>query len=1507
MTQINLKGNNMSTKPFKKTAIASAVVGALASSGAYAVDLTNSATFPKRAGSTANTVFLGANGTKVRFKATEGTSTETLIQARVYYYDDAGNPVGSPSLPATDTDSTAGQLQIDIPVGTPTGATKAIIVVLKNGATDDIAGGNPASFIKPDGTLDTTGYANEAAAVTAAVTANAFLPIDSAYQTISVVDAKVDTVSSPKVLYVTFNAIPNIARGDSLAKDTKVSVVEGLGATPVISSKESGITGSLPNDVMAFVDKDGTNANNTVLGSLNAFGASISSVSNAAGLDDGAGNTPSDPATISPVTALAAPAYNAAGKVMVATTAGSVDDLYGNTGVASVTLNIRLDEEPDPTSWDVADAFVSAGTVAGVGITADADGKNTILQATVNAGGTNKFFADPATGELLHGADRDTAVPFKAQVKKETGDELALKLNNSVKITADLALEQVYVGVAQAPQALTVDSDLNGYIDGIKIDFKQPINGLTAGANLGLISYLNDSDLQGSEVARPIVLATDTPALDSNSVKVTLKLTNPDVPVDGKAPPVANVNNDYNADGKIDQQDADLVTDAHLDTAAENVMPGAYGVGGGDLPFSAEIGINTAAAKADNSKVETSLTYQYAYNPQTGDNLKVATTRFSNVADGASPVVKRVEYVETDDGKASKRDPSGTVTIVASENLANQTPNVGEFLFNNKPVSLINLDANMDDKAIANNPTGTSFTIENVPGTVFGQLLSLGIEPNVFDTNSNALVLSSNATQNTVAAPQAAAPRMVSATPVHAAASLKWNKVKVEFDQDVAKADTATDLSGLFVVRARVGAARGAAFENRDPGTVSDDAYYDFRIPASNVQINGQQVTLTLPIEDFPADTLEIWVDYQGATQAEIDAGDVNYLKSVATGTPADPVNDTLFEDLGTNTEVPESADPDTAGFDVADVDADTVKANLPPLFLATNGTDNHRNIFVQTIKGTVKRGTENLIDGAGVRVDLVRLEPGKVNKTFAEKAVVGDGYIDVRRGANSDGNTNTPTGTAGQSGAPNNQGNNTGADQWQTIALKNELLKATTLDDVAKRKQKFAALNNLIAKLESENAPLSEIEKQKAQRAQAIDDFEALYGNVNSPVLNGYVKVTTGSGKTSSAGNNDVNSNANVGRTATLIKSVANKQEDGTTIYPVTIDLVTGAISSPAGNNSVQNGQLHLKQPVLATETTDPAHYKVLDTAWALVENGQYKAVVGMEQSNPTAKTSKLAQGFDDAFILVSVKDTTTGKWVLTNSADPSFDSYKPFGADIESDLSNPNRNIHNIDLDKVARVQLYGGHQWETFGIPGEMARDSAQPLDVNRFFITVNENDGRPVTVWHLDSGSNEMLFTLGLAEQPNAVQLRFELGGGGNSEVKTIGEIKPATGSAFAYLGDGDATIENFAVHNNGTNYSDDGVLDDTIADGVPLFVPLAATTAALDLSTSGWHLISLQQDESIKSFVDSHAGVDAAIAFVNQGSGDGVSKNVTYFSGDDVNAAELNEVLPAGQALFVHVQ
>lgn len=1515
----------MNKNMFIKTALAGAVATTLCGT-AIAADIGTGSTFPKLDGA----VFLGANNTKIRFADAGGGTNEDLIKAKIHYFT-AGAGIGdSPVLSSLAVDDNSGDAAVSITmtVSTPATATKAIITVDASGAVDKIPGGGDFAYVAVDGTL--VAAADEAAAILAAQTAGAFLPVDPTYNTISVTDAKVDVVATPKVAYVTFNADPNIARGDSIAAGAKIDVKEGLASTAIVSATDAGIVGTLADNVHAFLDDD-TNAGNEAIGAVTAFGASIVSVANAAGLDDGAGNVPISAGTVDPVVALAPPEYAASGEVMVQDNANA-NALYDG-GVTAIRVNIRLNDTPDALgSWDEAEdvAFNTGAIAGGFGVTADADGNNTILRVTATRAGADLFFADPLTGNITYGADRDSAVPFTAQVKQASTNggatDLALGLNNAVVITGDLAATQVKVGQVQAPVAASVDSDLDGVIDGVSIDFMQALGGLVAGHNLGLVSYQNDSDLQGAEVARPVNLATDAPTIDATNTMVSMSLTNKDV-FDADGNPPATTVNDYNADGTADSDDADFVIPANMDTAADDVQPTA-----GGIPFKAEIGINTAAAKDDNSEVKTSLTYDKAYDLQTGANLAVATGEFNDVKDGASPVVKRVEYVEDDNG-SSGRDPSGTVTIIASEDLAGLAPNVGEFLFDGKPVSLINLDANMDEKVRAEDPTvgdDTDFDLTAVPGTVFGQVLSLGVEPNVEDANGNPLVLSSTAAQNTVVKPAVAAPKIVSAKPLHGASPLKWNKVEVTYDQDI-EAPTGAELDGIFVVRARVGAKRGPSFEGRD----DEDDYYDFRIPAANVAIAGKVVTLTLPIDDFPADTTQIFVDYEGATQAEIDnEAALNYIQATSNQAPADVGgNDLFYGEIWNgkacfNTEIGETDDPDLV--DVCpgiDDDADTVEADVPALFLATHARDNHRKLFTQTVQGTISQTNPTtddfgpVIDDAGIRIDLVRVTEYNTSGVVAKKAVVSNGAIEVRRGPNSAnfnnhavaGQVETVSGD-GQS-ANDSHNDDSYADQWQNIALLNKAVNVGLITNYYNLKGKISAEGKKLNAAIAEGQSSAQIAKIEENIQKLNNDMETNFGN---GTILAYIEVTTGNGK-DGVDSSNVNPNANVGRTATLLGNLPNTVRNGTTTYPVWVDLDGGEVwaadynngESGQGVNGIQHGFIVINPPQAASPSKVMKKFELLDTAYTHVENGQYKGVVGMVEDSVDSKSKTLTPKYDDAFILVSYRDTNTGDWILTNQAESSFNSSIPFAADLMGD-GTPTK--HNINVDNIWMSDMPEQEDaiWQLLGMPGVMARDDAKPLDMGRFFITVDTDTGNPITVWENDgntdpNSSHEMAFSMGLGDKPNAMQVVFELGGNGSTApLKQYGSLNPADGAAIAYNGDDYAADDSADTgdHDHGKEVDGDHLLNDQTSPDY-LFVPMTGTGASADLK-EGWHLISLAEAESIATLVGNNSNIDAVIAFVSTAGGGDKVRNYTWFDGDDINAAENNAILPKGAGMFIHV-
>ena len=1549
----------MNPSIFKKAAIATAVGTALiagAANAAPASVISIDVQGPTRSGEQF-TPQLDAKMLVV--SSTNGAVTAADMKLSVIYLDDTNSPIGGATT-VTDSDGNDDAVQTyAVTSEASAGAINTVLIVTDN---DD----DPATYryIERNGTLSAApAFASIADARDAAIAADdpddqttgihSLHPVDQDYAGIKLVTAKRDLSKDATEIYLTFNADPylksalgvRVAAGATLATAPVDAANDLIGLTDEAGDALGAVVSATDGSLITAVPTGGPGVFATLPQTARTSASASPDLDDAT--DDDNGVKSSGLITIETLTP---PAFGS-GKVSVVVN-GNADDLYGD-GNNHVVVMLRMDQGVHAPSWDVqADVDFDNANIVGTpaGVFTDDDGQNVGLFLNVDAL-VGSFFIDPATGELLHdnGGERAKAVAVSVTlVGTDSGNAGAIGLqfnNGNTQLADDLkAGEAIVAGINQAVRTITSDSDVDGWIDGITVDFRQPITALAGGANIKLTSYQDttgQADVTDPDkiiIDRPVVLGTTLGALSADKTTATLKLASIDTPnADGTA---GTATNDYNASLAVDEDDNDLVVGDNFDTATDSTF------GPAGLPFMVEIGVDEDASDGNDTH-ETGLKYSFVFDSKTGEQKGVAVGELTDPIDGAKPVVTRVEYIETvaqdEEVNGQPRDASGTLTIVTSEAI-DGAANVGEFLFDGKPVSLWNLDANIANKAVTD-IMGDEIKITNAPGTIFGTTLSLGVEPDVVDLSvlENPLVVNNNGADNEVQEPAVEEPAMLSAKPIHGTDALKWNQVVVTYDQDVEAANTIADLDKVFVVRARVGAKRidGQGFEDRESGDNSDDAYYDFRIPGKNVAISGAEVTLTLPIDDFPADTVEIWVDYEGAgaDALEDDATRVDYIRSVAKKTPANvdgmAGDEQLFTglmDINNNGWCGDDADSEIG--ELADLtlvdrcvndndnggiyeDEDTVEADVPDLFLASHARDNHRKLFTQTVQGTIEQTnptTEifgSVIDDAGVRVDLMRATVINVDGQVAKDAVVGDGSIEVRRGPNSD-NKATPNGdefgadTDGAGDLDHNDSDET--DQWQSIALLNKAVTTTLIKDFYKLQGDIAAEWKKFDAAVAEGKPQSDLNKIEDKAVSLENKLETKYGNGE---MMAFIEVTTGNGK-DGVDSSRVNPNANVGRTATLLSKLPNTIKNGTTAYTVTVSLWDGEIE-PYGHEdgvqSLQHGEIIIKAPVAAKDRTTKPKYEILDTAYTHVENGQYKAVVGMVEDSVDSKTKALEPRYDDAFILVSVKDTNTGEWVLTNQADPSFDSHISFAADL---MGNGTATKHNINLDNNWAVPMpeRDASIWQILGIPGEMARDDEDPLNMGRFFITINPADGNPITVWENDDAwdNHEMAFTLGLSDKSNEMQLVFELGGNHTSaELKQYGEINPVAGAAIAYNGN-NASAQDWAGtgdHDHGDSRDGDHLLMGG-ANPTTLFVPLTGSAVAWDLG-EGWHLISLLDKQSIAEFVKANSDVDAVLVFVGTAGGGNEVRNYTYFAGDDINAAELSEMLPKGTGAFVHVK
>lgn len=1515
----------MIKKNFQRTAIATAVAAAMTGgmvSTAHAVNL-KAAADDSTAPTLSGAPFLGADGTKVRLTATTATA-EAAVTATIRYYD-ATNTFISASLAVVDSDADA-DVVIDLSVAAPAGATQAAIIIDAAGGTgtDDI-GGDDFGFVgAADGSFTPAGGAgDQAAAIAAAELGGAgLLPIDAGYTGMTITGAKLDSTVTASLIYITFSADPNIPAG-ALAAGTQLNTVAGLAQKDLMISNGAPGTpaAGMPGNILVAMWDDGTNlAGELLTAPPVAFDAVPTEISNAAGLSDGAGNDATAAATIAPIAQLAPPAYAGSGQVAIGL-GGNADALYGAAGHqnadGALAIRVRMDlgvnalsftDGTDDLSFSNPAGSVDAAlALAELGILADADGKNTILSASITPNAGTALFVDPATGEVLIGDDGDRAgaTALSVTVIDDAGNELALELNPAVIIDGDMAATPVMAGDVQAPTLTTRDFDGDGWIDGGTLDFQQDLDSLAAGHDVRLVSDASDD----------VTLAIDTVALSGSSLSaVDLEITTKDTPqADGTAP-VGNASNDFDGDGDEDEDDAALVVEANFDTAA--LAPG--------LPFQAFVGAGDPE--------ETTLQYARVYDAQTGLLLDVAPGAVDFSLDGANPIVQSVVYAQTD-AAAPPLEAYGTVTIDTSETVFSAFPNGGnpdainEYFFDAQTAGMLNAFATLDEN-VTIAIVGDLITLSNVPESVVGQVLSLGVTGGAWDNAGpnplpgNKLITSPIPATNTVVLGADGAPVLVSVSPKDMGADGTFETLFVEFDQAVEApaGQTEADLDGMFIVRAVVGWD-----EDRQQGLET----HQFIIPGANVELGGAagagNVTLTIPgTTGLPMDTIQVWIDYEGASQAEIDAGSLAYLQN-STEAAAEVDGGALFDDaLGVSQLIAA-----TALSSVEDDDTAASAAKDAPYWLKGPGAEDNRALFTQLIKGTVKNDGVPVQANTTVRLDLVRLNETPSAGMAIRKAVVGNGYIDVRQSSNSE----------------FERANDDNLNDWLTLALLNKAFTGSDYDAFANAVKNFQSAVAAVTSAEANNRDSKTVASLKAKQKAAEAVIATRYGNL-SPTTHGevegyihaYVEITNGSGKNAQDGstsNNNAdnnamaNGNASYGRTATLHKGIPNIQRDGTSYYPVRINLnwdptdpdgvgtdiqITSLDGGFWADGVIDNGTLQAVPPRLATASSTTTQFEVIDTAFARTNaDGDYRATLSMDEKSLTKTSKGLTNARDDACVLISVlnrdRDYGPNQYMLTNSCESSFTSYTPFAADI---LGSGAPTVRNIDMNDIAQVPLWGDGDWELIPLDGTLARTSTSNLNSGMFWLQVRPGDGYPVTIWKADGCHGDQMFTMGLGKKGGEMQLAFQLGNGADNVY--VGGVNPVPGAALGFLGD---KCDLYADEGAGSDQDNlyPLTMEDQSGGTHQLSLPYDGTPVSSTLEP-GWHLVTLDGGSDLDTLTSDNPNIDAVILFSgrddncvdgapNGGEADGCSDgnvdNTAWFAGEDASAAPFN----GDVAAFIH--
>lgn len=1531
----------MNTQTFKRRAISTAVSAVLT---AGLTGVANSAELLPLAVSSAPTLdgvpFVPALNAQMDASGTFAAAATGTVTMEVIYLNDSDVETNVATVDDANNDASLDGM---ITGGDTTNATKAVVVLV--GAADTF-GGAAAAFVRPDGTVS-GGHADRNAARDAAIAdANADWVLNADYQGNGLIAAFRDMDTNATEVFLEFFADPRRVNGTAFVPGDQftfaaddpldAAALEFTGAN--VASDVKAVNGNVitleANGGGAFADTPETAKTN---------GADSTDLS------DGAGNGVR--ITLQTIQTLEAPGYATTntGAVAIATT-GSPDDAYGDVGVGAVSLFVRMGAEVDVASF-AGDGFDDLNLLVGgtnvavpdgteVGLVADADGQNTILEATLNAdlGGGERFFLDGASGNLTHGVDRESAVDVQVQVIGNTANGLALAFSPTTKREDgdDTTPTQVRAGSVQAPQLATRDSNQDGWIDGGTLNFRQDLSAI----DQNKIRLVGCNNANADNLFEPLG-GSVTP--DGNN-KALLGLATPDTPdANGDAP--ATAQNDYDGSGTLDGDDAALVIASKFNTAQNATSCDAALVG---VPFQAQIGEYVTENNVTTFSPDgTGLSYARAFNSQTGAQLAVtAEEELGFSADGARPVVQSVEFRLTDLA-APPYDDTGDVVIVASEDLdaafpiGHPTDGLNEFLFDGVPSDLINFGADLENRATIA-IAGNEITIGNMPN-IIGQTLSLGVTGGAIDeaypagcavtgnfedlAPCNKLLIGTGG-DPVVAEGAAGAPEVLDVTFADipfgeledsvVQDTANFGALLVKFDQDVfpPAGQTAADRDGMFVVRARIGFNRDGAADgdNTENERADDPTVIQMVIPGANVHMGTEPsnlagdglVTLTIP-GGLPNDTTAIGVDYQGLTEAEIDDGEgLRYVQN-SSGTPAKTDGTQIFDDaLGA-----EVAIQATFNDAVNDEDTAIVDPIDGPFFSGGEDDEDNRELFTQAVRGTITVGGETVADGTGVRVDVVKWSSFSTNGGIGNNAVLKDGYIDVQQGHNSE------FVASGDDG-----GDNLGGRDYVTVALKNDAYKAKDLDEMVSAASKVAQARWALAEAAANNRDTS---KQSAAldkaRADAINkygrDFEDdIEWDESNGVLTyfyledwAYVKLTTGSGKDAQdggAGENsgDFNGNASYGRTATLMKNVVNKQENGTTVVPVmvwfeydldlnndgSLDDVDSEIGifQVGGDPIVRNGALHHVMPTLSHEGGEVAQWVVMDTSYALTKDGAFRTVVGVDEDllqgdrNPSGQLDPELDA-DEACILVSVRNSWDrdegGNYILTNSCEPSFTSYRPFMPLITGDTPAP--TTLNVEMDNIAVVDVYDDGDWNLLGVPGHMDRlaDSG-PLMLDKFFLQIRRNDGAPLTLWAGDGESGDAVATMGLAPAGeeggalagNTMQLAFQLGNA--TDNAEYGEVNPAGHAALLFRGDGENFYSNRTDAPPSNQDTREWMDDDHGTGNLRLFVP-TRDGGPVNLGP-GWHAVSAGAGQTMAGLVADNPNAQAIILFRNEpnAAGDG---------------------------------
>ncbi|GAB3119236.1 beta strand repeat-containing protein [Novispirillum itersonii] len=357
---------------------------------------------------------------------------------------------------------------------------------------------------------------------------------------------------------------------------------------------------------------------------------------------------------------------------------------------------------------------------------------------------------------------------------------------------------------------------------------------------------------------------------------------------------------------------------------------------------------------------------------------------------------------------------------------------------------------------------------------------------------------------------------------------------------------------------------------------------------------------------------------------------------------------------------------------------------------------------------------------------------------------------------------------------------------------------------------------------------------------------------------INAYVKVLV-----QAATGSAVNAELNVGTVPA--GDATNK------VYPVTINVATGAVTGTAG----ATGSLVIeKSPAL----------KVLDTVYQVTNTGAFRFAVGSD----TAPAN--------AFVLVSSKQPADKFFTGLTSAVPSFANYLPFASNVVAS-GVIGGNLGTVNLAKIASSSVSETTGWQLVGFQGAIARNSnavlkATPVDATRLLVSIRPTTGQPVTAWGFDAGAAGAADDEAFLLQNNVTASALQIGSASIDGLKNVDgglalALKNPSGSFVR-----DDTAGVYSITSTDT--------DTTISATEPfsVFYPISGDSTAFNAGAGKWSLLTVEQAVASAS-LSTWADTNKVAAIIVVGSG---NAQKSWFKGSTTNTLT---ALAKGDRAFVY--